>query len=265
MRWKFSPNAIVASAKRAVMRHGVKAAIVVAGAGVAAGTASRTTYFGEAPLVQRVAARMNTVESAALASSTVRDSSELDSGIDHSRIDSWVKRFSSSGGFKATLKRGSKYTPMITKKLEAKGMPKDLVYVAMIESDFIPTARSRVNAVGMWQFMSATAREFGLKVRGKVDERKNPALATDAAIEYLGQLYDRFGSWYLAAAAYNSGQGTVSKALRKVTGKTTGTDEDYFRISSVLPEETRDYVPKLIAAARVANAGNAENVAVLER
>jgi membrane-bound lytic murein transglycosylase D len=103
----------------------------------------------------------------------------------------------------------------------------------------------------MWQFMSATARQFGLAVRGKVDERKDPAKATDAALSYLSQLHNRFGSWYLAAAAYNSGQGTVSKALRTVTGKTKGTDADFFRILPRLPRETQDYVPKLIASARV--------------
>ena len=73
----------------------------------------------------------------------------------------------------------------------------------------------------------------------------------EAALAYLGQLHDRFGSWYLAAAAYNSGQGTVSKTLRRVTGKTKGTDADFFRILPVLPRETQDYVPKLIASARV--------------
>jgi membrane-bound lytic murein transglycosylase D len=84
-----------------------------------------------------------------------------------------------------------------------------------------------------------------------VDERKNPTKSTDAALTYLSQLYDRFGSWYLAAAAYNSGPGTVSRALKKVTGRTKGTDADFYRILPNLPRETRDYVPKLVAAARV--------------
>jgi membrane-bound lytic murein transglycosylase D len=147
-----------------------------------------------------------------------------------------------------------KYAEMITKKLEAKDMPKDLVYLALIESDFNPNAKSRVAAVGMWQFMKPTAKQYGLAVGRKVDERRNPARSTDAAIKYLSSLHDRLGSWYLAAAAYNSGEGTVRKALRKVTGKTEGTDADFFRIMSVLPKETQDYVPKLIAAARVGNA-----------
>jgi membrane-bound lytic murein transglycosylase D len=144
-----------------------------------------------------------------------------------------------------------KYASMINAKLDAKQMPRELIYLALIESNFNPNAKSKVGAVGMWQFMSATARQLGLTVKGKTDERKNPAEATDAALTYLSSLHDRFGSWYLAAAAYNSGAGTVSKALKKVTGKTTGTDEDFFRILSSLPRETQDYVPKLIASARV--------------
>jgi membrane-bound lytic murein transglycosylase D len=134
----------------------------------------------------------------------------------------------------------------------------------MIESEFNPNAKSPVRAVGMWQFMSATARQFGLKVRGGVDERKDPARATDAALEYLSKLHDRFGSWYLAAAAYNSGEGTVLRAMRRVTGQSVGTDKDFFRILSVLPKETQDYVPKLIAAARLGNAPERYGLSVPE-
>jgi membrane-bound lytic murein transglycosylase D len=101
--------------------------------------------------------------------------------------------------------------------------------------------------------MKPTAKQYGLAVGRKVDERKNPRLSTDAALKYLSSLHDRLGSWYLAAAAYNSGEGTVTKALKRVTGKTKGTDEDFFRIMSKLPKETQDYVPKLIAAARIGN------------
>ena len=184
------------------------------------------------------------------ASSSVRG---LDMDIEHSRIDSWVKRLTTSlkGDFSQSLDRMDKYASMINAKLDEKQMPRELIYLAMIESNFNPNARSKVGAVGMWQFMSATARQMGLTVRGRTDERKNPAEATEAALTYLGDLHERFGSWYLAAAAYNSGAGTVSKALRKVTGRTTGTDEDFFRIISSLPKETQDYVPKLIASARV--------------
>jgi membrane-bound lytic murein transglycosylase D len=177
----------------------------------------------------------------------------LDTDVENARIDKWVTRLTTSarGDFKNSLQRMAKYEDMIMKKIDAKGMPRELIYLALIESNFNPTAKSPVKAVGLWQFMSPTARQFGLSVGRKVDERKNPAKSTDAALSYLSQLHKRFGSWYLAAAAYNSGQGTVSKALRTVTGKTKGTDADFFRILPKLPKETQDYVPKLIATAKV--------------
>jgi membrane-bound lytic murein transglycosylase D len=188
----------------------------------------------------------------------------LDAGLEHERIDYWVRKFSTSlsGGFERSLARMSKYDDMITAKLDAKKAPRDLIYLAMIESQFDPKAQSPVHAVGMWQFMSATAKRFGLKVGKKVDERKNPARATDAAIAYLSHLHDRFGSWYLAAAAYNSGEGTVQRALQRVLGRKTGTDADFFKILPVLPRETQDYVPKLIASARVGNAPRAYGLTV---
>ncbi len=178
---------------------------------------------------------------------------DFDLDAQHKAVDDWVNRFTTSlkGDFQLSLDRMDKYDDMILAKLDKRQMPRELIYLAMIESNFNPTAKSRVKAVGMWQFMSATARQFGLTVGRHVDERKDPAKATDAALTYLSQLHDRFGSWYLAAAAYNSGAGTVSKAMRKVLGRTTGTDEDFFRIASSLPKETRDYVPKLIASAKV--------------
>jgi len=180
----------------------------------------------------------------------------LDAGLEHERITYWVDKFSTtlSTGFHRSLTRMSKYADMIIAKLDAKKAPRDLIYLAMIESQFDPKAQSPVHAVGMWQFMTETAKRFGLTVGNKVDERKNPARATDAAIAYLSHLHDRFGSWYLAAAAYNSGEGTVQHALQRVLGRKTGTDADFFRILPVLPRETQDYVPKLIASARVGNA-----------
>ena len=133
-------------------------------------------------------------------------------------------------------------------------MPQELIYLPMIESEFKTTARSRVAAVGLWQFMAGTARHLGLSVKHRDDERTNPSKSTDAALTYLSELHDQFGSWYLAAAAYNAGPGNVTRALRKVTGRTSGTDSDFYRISPKLPAETRDYVPKLVAAARVGKA-----------
>ena len=173
--------------------------------------------------------------------------------IAHPKVESWIKQFTTSqrGSMATYLSRMTKYEDMISTKLASKGMPQGLIYLALIESGFNPTAKSPVKARGLWQFMTGTGKQYGLTVNRKVDERTNPSKATDAALDYLSDLYDRFGSWYLAAAAYNSGPGTVSKALRKVTGRTKGTDADFYRILPKLPRETREYVPKLIAAARI--------------
>jgi membrane-bound lytic murein transglycosylase D len=173
--------------------------------------------------------------------------------LDHARVDSWIKRFTTTqrNSFATYLKRMTRYEGMISEKLADRGLPQGLIYLAMIESGFDPSARSQVAATGLWQFMSATAREYGLRVGRGVDERKNPARATDAALDYLADLYDRFGSWYLAAAAYNTGQGRVARVMKQVTGRQKGTDADYYRIASRLPRETRDYVPKMIAAASI--------------
>jgi membrane-bound lytic murein transglycosylase D len=175
--------------------------------------------------------------------------------IDNSRVDMWVGIFSGEKHkerFAMWLERKSKYEPMISKKLADRAMPQDLIYLAMIESGFNPKAYSRAHAGGLWQFISETGQRYGLTVNRQVDERNDPAKATDAALAYLSDLYERFGSWYLAAAAYNTGENRVGRIMRTVTGEERGTDADYYRISPRLPRETRDYVPMMIAAARIA-------------
>lgn len=173
--------------------------------------------------------------------------------ISNPRVDRWVHKFTTSlrGDLTAALHRGKAYVPMISTKLAARGMPQELAYLPLIESNYKPTARSRVSAVGLWQFMAGTARTFGLSVGRHADQRKNPAKETDAALKYLSQLHDRFGSWYLAAAAYNAGPGTIERAMHRVLGRTQGSDADFYRIAGHLPAETREYVPKLVAAARI--------------
>jgi soluble lytic murein transglycosylase-like protein len=168
-------------------------------------------------------------------------------------VQQWVQKLTTTWrrDYQSSLSRMQKYDDMISAKLTERDMPQELIYLAMIESNFNPNAQSPAKAVGLWQFMSATARRFGLSVGRKVDERRDPALATDAALTYLSNLYDKFGSWYLAAAAYNSGEGTIQRALRRVTGRPVGTDADFFRILPSLPRETQNYVPKLIASAHV--------------
>jgi membrane-bound lytic murein transglycosylase D len=149
------------------------------------------------------------------------------------------------------LKRSGRYEGMIRGKLRERGMPEDLLYLSMIESGFNPTARSKAQAVGLWQFIEDTGRRYGLRVDGYVDERRHPEKSTDAALRYLTDLHGQFGSWYLAAAAYNSGENRVARVMRQVTGEQRGTDDDFWKIRGRLPAETREYVPLMVAAALV--------------
>src|SRR3954470_19901007 len=169
-------------------------------------------------------------------------------------VDHFVELFSGrrSEVMADYLKRSGRYEGMIRSKLRAAGMPEDLVYLSMIESGFNPNARSHVNAVGLWQFMAPTARGYGLRVDEYIDERRDPEKSTDAALRYLRDLHNQLGSWYLAAAAYNGGDGRVSRALAAETGRKKGdSDEDFWRIRHRLPRETREYVPLMVAAALV--------------
>ncbi len=153
---------------------------------------------------------------------------------------------------KQWLERSGRYVPMIQGELRARGMPEDLVYLAFIESGFSPDAYSRTRAVGLWQFMEGTGRDLGLSVTPYVDQRRDPIAATDAALDFLKDLHNQFGSWWLAAAAYNCGPNRVARVLREVTGKSKGDDDTYWQISPRLPKETQDYVPLLLAAGEIA-------------
>lgn len=176
--------------------------------------------------------------------------------LDHQRIDYWVDRFENvpemRKKFQGFLDRGGVLAPMILERLQARGMPQDLLYLAMIESGFQPNATSHAAAVGVWQFIRETGERYGLDVDRAVDERRDPVRATEAALDYLDDLHDRFGSWYLAAAAYNSGEGRVGRAMRAEFGRERARSEsEYYQIWDRLPRETRDYVPLMIAAARI--------------
>jgi membrane-bound lytic murein transglycosylase D len=174
--------------------------------------------------------------------------------LDHARVDYWIGRFQSDkrGDFETYLQRMGRYASLISAELGKRGMPQDLVYLAMIESGFNPKAYSSARASGLWQFIGATARRYGLDMNRAVDERNDPVKATSAALDYLTDLHERFGSWYLAAAAYNMGENGLTRILRAALGRTQGTDADYYKVWSRLPRETRDYVPLMVAAARIA-------------
>lgn len=150
--------------------------------------------------------------------------------------------------FAIWLSRSGRYLPMIHGQLQEAGLPNDLVYLAMIESGYNERAYSRARAVGVWQFIKSTGRNYGLKINTYIDERRDPVKSTGAAVAYLGDLYREFGSWYLAVAAYNAGEGKIRRAIKKY--KTT----DFWEIAQgrYLKLETKRYVPKLIAAIIIA-------------
>ena len=150
--------------------------------------------------------------------------------------------------FARWLSRSGRYLPLIQKELEAADLPAELSFLPLIESGFNLTAYSRARAVGPWQFMKATGTHYGLTIDQYVDERRDIVASTRSAILFLNELYDEFGSWYLAVAGYNAGAGSIRKAIRR-----TGTT-NFWKLaqSRYLHAETKLYVPKLIAAILIA-------------
>lgn len=150
--------------------------------------------------------------------------------------------------FSQWLARSGRYLPLMKTELEAAGLPLDLVYLSMIESGFSQRAYSRAKAVGLWQFMAGTGRDYGLSVSRYIDERRDAEKSTRAAVSYLKHLYNEFGDWYLAVAAYNGGPGTMRNALKR------SGSSDFWEIAEgkYLRLETKRYVPKLIAAIIIA-------------
>lgn len=146
------------------------------------------------------------------------------------------------------LRRAGRYRELITRILEEEGLPRDLIYLAQAESAFQPHARSRRRAVGLWQFISSRAQQYGLQIDWWVDERRDPVKSTQAAARHLHDLYQQFGDWYLAIAAYNCGPGCVARALQRSGGG------NYWEMvdAGLLPRETRNYVPIILAVALVA-------------
>ncbi len=166
------------------------------------------------------------------------------------RVAEQVRYFTTSGKplFQAWLDHSSRFIPLMKAIFREKKLPEDLVYVAMIESGLRMNAVSRSRAVGPWQFMTATAKTYGLKMDYWVDERRDPVKSTKAAAEYLGDLYRRFGSWHLALASYNAGAGKIERALFQ--SPDNGLPGLYD--SRLLQRETRNYVPRLLAAVIIA-------------
>lgn len=162
-------------------------------------------------------------------------------------VKKWVKYFLTRGRkfFERYGQRAGRYAPILGSILEQRGLPRDLIFLAMAESGFSNSAKSWARAVGPWQFMPYTGRRYDLKINWYIDERRDPIKSTHAAASYLTKLYNDFGAWELAAAAYNAGEGKMRRAIRRYKS------ESFWKIRKgrYLKSETKNYVPKIMALA----------------
>ena len=152
------------------------------------------------------------------------------------------------------------YFPLFEEQLDKHNMPLELKYLSVIESALNPTANSKAGAKGLWQFMYRTGKMYGLKSNSLVEDRFDPYKSTDAACRHLQDLYDIYGNWSLALAAYNSGAGNVNRAIRRAGGV-----KSYWAIWPYLPRETRGYVPAFIAVVYIMNYSAEHNIYPLNR
>lgn len=159
-------------------------------------------------------------------------------------LESVIKRYLKSRrrSTETLINRSQYYFPMFEEVLDKHNLPLEIKYLAVVESALKPRAKSRVGATGLWQFMFATGKQYGLEVSSYVDERCDPLRSTNAAAKYLASLYKTFGDWDLALAAYNSGPGNVTKAIRR-----SGGYQNYWNIRPFLPSETAGYLPAFLA------------------
>jgi len=169
-------------------------------------------------------------------------------------VSYWLESFQTreAGLFRESLVRMGRYQGMVDAELAARRLPPSLAFLPIVESWYSPTAASWVGAGGLWQFMAPTARGMGLKVNRLMDERRDPHLATPMALDFLGQLNDQFGSWFLALAAYNGGPGRLNRILRRRAPGVEGHDGLFLEVRGDLPRETRNFVPRFLAAAIIA-------------
>ena len=172
-------------------------------------------------------------------------------------IKTYLKRRKSS--FSGLLEKARYFFPMFEEQLDKYDIPLEMKYLAIVESALKPRARSRVGAKGLWQFMYQTGKQFNLNVSSYVDERSDPYRATEAACKYLSSLYKIFGDWDLALAAYNSGPGNVSKAIRR-----SGGSKNYWNIRHNLPRETAGYVPAFYATLYIFEYANEHKIKARE-
>jgi len=164
-----------------------------------------------------------------------------------------------------SLSRKTAYDSLIYTKLAQHGMPRDLIYLALVESGFNVKAYSRAKAAGMWQFIPETGIRYGLEVDFWVDMRRNPELATEAALTYLTQLHDEFGDWLLSMAAYNCGEGRIRRLIREKHADPTWGDRPVTYWDLQLPQETMHYVPRILAAMVIGHFPEQYDVSITKR
>jgi membrane-bound lytic murein transglycosylase D len=170
----------------------------------------------------------------------IPDDKDIDHFIDY--FTTTKKNFTENA-----LKRANYFMPMVRKIFRQEGLPEELAYLAVVESGFNPFATSSMNAAGIWQFIPSTGRRFGLRIDDYIDERRDPYKSTIAAAKYLKTLYNMFGSWELAIAAYNCGENCVAKRLESSSATS------FSEIKNILPSQTKEYVPRFFAILLIAN------------
>lgn len=168
---------------------------------------------------------------------------------DNQYIQQFVRYFQGKGhkNIEVAFTRLSKYEGMMRKVFEEEGIPQELIYTGLVESSYNPQAESSAGAIGIWQFIPSTAKRYGLRQIGNIDERTDPEKSTRAAARYLRDLYGMFGDWNLALAAYNTGEYRILRTIEKTGIK------DFWQMSlkGLLPQETTNYVPAVLAAITV--------------
>ncbi|MBQ9362785.1 MAG: transglycosylase SLT domain-containing protein [Bacteroidaceae bacterium] len=198
-------------------------------------TAVRTLSYDDSLIVNRLSRIPTTIEMPL-------------NNVTRKFIDTYSSRMKNS--VSVMLGSANFYMPIFEEALERYGLPLELKYLPVIESALRPTATSRMGAAGLWQFMIGTGKRYGLEITTLVDERRDPVKSSEAAAHYLSDLYQMFGDWGLAIAAYNCGEANIQKALMR-SGNMEGAD--YWDVYNRLPHETRGYVPAFIAANYIMN------------
>lgn len=242
--------------KSAILRNALYRSTLIIS--VAASLTACSTFSPRATEPTPEAGSINNSERAAIKETPSTKNDITDSGADlegvplavNRAVFQWIDYFQGKGRphMERYLQRSTRYMPIMQSILQKEGLPKDLIYIALIESGFSSTAHSSASAVGYWQFIRGTGKHYGMQIDNFVDERRDFVRSTQAAADYFKGLYNLFGSWYLAIASYNVGENRVKNLVMK------NHTRDFWQLAreNKLPEETANYVPKFLAARLIA-------------